>query len=557
MRRLLAILTVELKNHFSLAMLARQIRFGIGRWRTIAIAALLAAALIPLIVLFIQGINWLFVNLAAIGQESALIGLGVLAGQFIIFILGFFYVLSAFYFSNDLEILIPLPVRPNHVVIAKLAVVVINEYLTMMPVVLPILVGYAILARAPVDFWILLLPVYLLLPIIPLTLSALLAIGLMRVVNLSRRKDALIIVGTLLLLTIQLVINNRLARAGEDPQVILQLFAEKDGLIRIIGRGFPPSVWASRSLALGFTPTGLLQLLILAGTSALMFFGLVVLSERLFYQGAIGLNEIAAKRRALSRADMESAVAGGRHPLRAIFAREVKLMNRTPIFLLNGVLVVVIVPAVILIGAGSAGSGGSFISLLRKFTANHQMTGILVLTAFGLVCGCLNGTSSSAFSREGRHFWISKVIPVPWRVQIAAKLFHSYAISLIGIIVALVVSAIAFKAPANCLLPAGALALIGSAALNIAGLRIDLARPLLKWTNPQVAIKQNFNVIIAFVIDLAFMAACGFGARFLLGAGVSGAIVFLCLLIFAAAVSWIAWRDLLAFAQRKYPQIEA
>jgi ABC-2 type transport system permease protein len=254
---------------------------------------------------------------------------------------------------------------------------------------------------------------------------------------------------------------------------------------------------------------------------------------------------------------MEKAISSGHHPLRAIFQREMRLMNRTPIFLLNGVLVVVIVPAVVLIAASSSGGGDSLLALVRSLGSHASATTILALAAFFLVCGCLNGTASSAFSREGRHFWISKIIPVPWRRQIAAKLLHSYLIALMGIVVAVGVAAIAFRMPAQSLVPAAVLALAGSALLSIVGLRIDLARPLLKWTNPQVAIKQNMNVILAMIIDLSFMAACGFLAHFLLSLGLSGTLV--CLLILGVALlgAWIAWRELIAYAGRKCPRIEA
>jgi ABC-2 type transport system permease protein len=557
MSRLRALVSMDLKNHFPLALLWRQIRYDTRRVRPLLIAILVTAALVPLVFAFVHFITWLYGSLHMIGQESALIAFGVIAGQLTIFVLGLFYIIAAFYFASDLHILIPLPLRPNQVVLSKLIVVIVTEYLLIMPIVLPVLLGYGILARAPLSYWALLPPVYLLLPIIPLSLSALLAIGLMRVVNLSRRKDTLIVVGSLLLIVLQLFINLRIRGAGNDTAGVLRIFTEHDGLVRTIGRGFPPSIWASRSLTAGFSPEGLSQLLLLAGASALAFVGIVALSEKLFYQGAIGLNEIAARRRTLSRGDMEKAISSGRHPVRALFQRELRLMNRTPIFLLNGVLVVVIVPVIVLIAASSSRGGGSLLALIRSLGSRPSATEILAIAAFLLVCGCLNGTASSALSREGRHFWISKVIPVPWRQQIAAKLLHSYLIALLGIVVALGVAAIALRLPARSLAPAAVLALAGSALLNIVGLRIDVARPLLKWTNPQVAIKQNLNVILAMILDLSFMATCGFLAHFLLSAGLSDTLVLLLILGVALGGACIAWRELIAYAGRKCPRIDA
>ena len=46
---------------------------------------------------------------------------------------------------------------------------------------------------------------------------------------------------------------------------------------------------------------------------------------------------------------MSRRVSSGRRPVRAIFAREWRIMNRTPIFLLNGVLTAVLVPLIFVV----------------------------------------------------------------------------------------------------------------------------------------------------------------------------------------------------------------
>ncbi len=334
---------------------------------------------------------------------------------------------------------------------------------------------------------------------------------------------------------------------------MLRALVGEDGLIRVIGSKFPPSVWASRSLSQGLSGGGLLQFLLFAGVSMLLFAGLVALSEKLFYQGAIGLSEVAAKRRKISRAEMARKVSAGRQPVRAIFWREVKLMNRTPIFLLNGLLVVVIVPVFFMAAVSGPGAWSSFFSVFKAAGAADPITMVWLLAAFFLACGCLNGTASSAFSREGRQFWISKVLPVPWRQQVAAKFFHSYLISLVGTVVAAAAAAIVLGVHPTVLLGAVLLAIAASAALTVMGLRIDLARPLLDWTNPQKAIKQNFNVFLALAVDLGSVALCGFLASFLRSKGISGATVTVMLFAIALLAAWAGWRNLLAFADRKYP----
>ncbi|MBP2681559.1 MAG: hypothetical protein H6Q78_1422, partial [Candidatus Krumholzibacteriota bacterium] len=461
---------LELKTNFSLAAIWWHIKHGENRLRSLLIAVLILVGLTPMVVAFILGIKTIYGALHTIGQESALILLGVIAGQTLVFVFGFFYVISAFYFSNDLERLISLPLRPNEVVASKFLVVIVNEYFSIMPFVLPVFLGYGILAHAPLEFWILLVPVYLLLPVIPLAVSALLAIALMRVVNLTRKKDALIIVGSLVLIGLNFFIQMR-THGESDTAAIARMLTERDGLVQMIGNRFPPSVWASRSLSHGFSPEGIGQLGLLAAVSAAILFGMVALSEKLFYEGAIGLSEITSRRRKLSRLEMERSIAQGRGPLRAILDREIKIMNRTPVYLLNGVLVGVLVPALLIVGVRSSDDNPLGV-LVSAAESGHTAVLILVLAAFAIVCGCMSGTASSSFSREGKYFWISKIIPVSWRRQVAAKFLHSYLVSLVGIVAALIGSLVVAPVSGPALAAAALLSLVGAVPLNAAGLWI-------------------------------------------------------------------------------------
>ena len=79
--------------------------------------------------------------------------LGILAGQLLILIFGIYYILSAFYFSRDLNMLIPLPVRPSEVLISKFIVLMVNEYLTVAVIVLPFVVTFGVLDAGGFGYW--------------------------------------------------------------------------------------------------------------------------------------------------------------------------------------------------------------------------------------------------------------------------------------------------------------------------------------------------------------------------------------------------------------------
>ena len=560
MRRLGSLVRVGLRSNFGLSLL----RFRLFKQKKdlwmVPLVVLGAAGLAPALYGYLLLIKNAFGILKPLGQEQALPGFAVLIGQFLILIFGLYYVISAFYFSKDLETLIPLPLKPFEVIFSKFTIILVNEYLTMVPIVLPMLVYFGILSHAGPAYWVNALLVYLLLPIIPLGLVSIIVVGLMRVVNFSRKKDALIIVGSLVLIVAGLgfqVYINRAAGSNPNPQALADFFASPDSLLKQIGSKFPPSIWAGKALAGGFSSSGLLNLALLAGVSLVLFYAILVLAERLFYRGLIGLGEVSGRKKSLSSQEMSRRMSSGRRPVQAIFSREWRIMNRTPIFLLNGILTAFLIPLIFVL-MGTTGSGrGDVASLLRTMTTSGNRTLVILFAAcFLMICGCLNGTASSAFSREGSQFWMSKVIPVAPREQVAAKFLHSYLVALLGIMTAMVVLVVVLRLKATYCAIALFFALVGGVALTAVGMTIDLARPLLQWTNPQKAIKQNLNVVFALLAELGILAIVGYSLNLLSKAGVSGNGLLLIALAALIILSWTGYHFLLRFSDRRYGEIE-
>ena len=100
------------------------------------------------------------------------------------------------------------------------------------------------------------------------------------------------------------------------------------------------------------------------------------------------------------------------------------------------------------------------------------------------------------------------------------------------------------------------LALVATALLTSVGMMIDLARPLLDWTNPQKAIKQNLNVLLAMFANAGILAAAFFGVKALIKAGVASTLI-ICLLFAALTfLSMIGYAALCSFADKRYGEIE-
>ena len=434
MSKLGALVRAELKSNFGMAILYHRLfREKKDRWLVplMGLSLLGAFSMLYCLVLFIKE---MYPLLKPMGQERALLALGILAGQLLILIFGIYYIISAFYFSRDLNMLIPLPVRPSEVLISKFIVLMVNEYLTVAVIVLPFVITFGVLDAGGFGYWVSAALVYMALPVIPLVIVSLIVVPMMRWINISRKKDLLILIGGTAVLAAAFgfqFLTQKAQNGNVSAQQVAAFLASPDSLLQRIGSNFPPSIWATKAISGGFSTEGLINLAVFLVTSLLLFAAMIVVAEKLFYKGVIGLNETSGRRRLLTREEMSRRVSSGRRAIFAIFMREFRIMNRTPVFLLNGVLVVVLLPAFFIL-TSRTGSNTTAADLHKLIASGNSLPIILILALFMIVCSCVNGTASSTFSREGAQFWISRVIPVSPREQVAAKFFHSYLIGVLG-----------------------------------------------------------------------------------------------------------------------------
>jgi ABC-2 type transport system permease protein len=560
MKTFLVLFRTGLRVNFGLSVLKPRYLFRDRKdlWM-VPLVGLGLVGLLPVLFFYVKLTGKVYGWLEPLGQQGVLLTFALLAGQFLVLVFGFYFVISAFYFSRDLEILIPLPLSPGQVLLSKFSVILVNEYLTISPIVLPVFITYGIVSHGGPAYWIRAAAVYLLLPVIPLAVVSILVVGMMRVINVSRKKDALIIVGSLVLIAGAIGVQfwlGRSAGSAPDRAALIRFLSAPDGLIQQIGSKFPPSIWASKALAYGLSSPGPLNAALTVGVSLLLFGGLFAAAQKFFYRGLIGLGEQTARRRTLSRDRLESGISAGRRPVRAIFERELRIMNRTPIFLLNGVLSVVLIPVLFVLMWNTGKRASDATVLLALIRSAEASVAVIAAALFMTISGSLNGTASSTFSREGGQFWMSKVIPVSPAEQAAGKFLHSYAVAVLGVAASALVVLFVFHLNPGIIAAAVALALAATFLLTVVGMIIDLARPLLTWTNPQKAIKQNFNVLLGIFADLGVMVLLYFFIRFLSKAGISGWAVPAVLFGLLTVISAVSFKLLTGFAGKRYRDIE-
>ncbi|MEW6307588.1 MAG: hypothetical protein AB1492_00845 [Bacillota bacterium] len=449
---------------------------------------------------------------AQFGQpEIALTG-AVMVVSMLVFFTGIMGIVSVFFFANDLEALVALPLRPGAIAAAKFAAVLVGEYVTVAMILLPAALAYSRHASGGIGFWVAAVVVALLVPVLPLALATLLSVLLMRVIN-RRHRDLFFIASSLLLVGAFMYVQLSLTAIPPDQleAYLLQLAAGRLDLVAALGGAYPPAVWATRAMAAAFTPRGWAPLggVVASVLAAVALAGYA--SDRLLLGGLIGSREVV-RRRAAPLGRVLSARLGTGSALWALYLREWRAFIRTPVWALNGLLGALIVPLVLIFPALEAGSPfGPVFDQVRTGGPATFISTVVVAAMVAFLAG-LNTTASTALSREGKQLWISQVIPASPVVQVQGKVLLSLISSGLCAIPVLLVYAAVLRAPWPNVVAAALIGLAAGMAASLAGLLFDFWRPHLGWNNPQQAVKQNLNVLV----PLPVLGALGYGLARLL-----------------------------------------
>lgn len=476
--------------------------------------AFLFVCLLPLLGMLSHFGGEAYRTMAVIGQEGLVLSMAFSAASILSLVLGFPMLISVFYLTGDIERLMYLPVKPWQIVGAKFTISLIFTYLTSFYFLMPLLTGYGVAAGAGAGFWILAVLALLLLPVIPLVYGGIISMVIMRVFKRAKNKDFITILSVVLSLCLAFALSS-LGNLNLEGAALQELLLKGgNSLMGLMNGIFPALRFLEAAVAEG-SVLSLLLFLAVTAASVVVFF---LIAERLYFAGAMGMRETKAGRKRISAEESRRLSrrksAGG-----ACFRKEVRLLVRSPIYFMNCVMLVflwplfIAVPVVIQMVQKQDFSIGELLKLISM-----EGTGGTALTLFVVLCislgtGLFNYVAGTAISREGKNLYFMKVIPVPLKVQLRAKLLTAVYFGVAGTtlycMIFLVASVFLFGLPAWTL----PFALMGSVCANVIQcaiqLFVDLFHPKLNWENEQQAVKQNFTVILGMLLNLAVGAALG------------------------------------------------
>ncbi len=499
-------------------------------------------------------LNTSYDSLWQLGQESAILTQGFVAGMMLTLVFGAAWVIAAFYFAKDLTVLVPLPLSGGAILTAKFLTVLSTEYLTLLLATAPPIVVYGVRGGLSTSYWLMALLVFLLTPVIPMVIAALFSIVLMRVIAPKRGRDILTIVGSLfgvvIFAAVQYFQQITLRSTGSDQ--LMRLLTAQDGLVQMTGRYFPPAIWASLSLAHPWQRPGMGALALLLGWTILAVMALYLLADRYFLPALLSGSEVG-KKKSLTEGQMTKQMVE-QSQIQALLRREFRLFNRNPTWMMNTLLAAVLVPVAMVMPLLSGGVGADMGELFKLPRITEILT--LATAAFVVFETTLQTIAVTAFSREGKELWIIRSLPIDFGQLLRAKAYHAVVMALIAATPAVGLMVFFFHIPVVNLLLGLLLGCVGFIPFVALGLLIDLYNPYLDWNNAQQVIKKNLNAVLYSIGSMVLIGAVIAATAGMFAGGWSFTAIYGVLLVGLTVVGLLLSLLLMRVGEKLYTKIE-
>ena len=431
-------------------------------------------------------------------------------------VFGFNVIINIFYFSNDIENLLPLPLKPHEIIAAKFSYSLLSENIMEFILIVGVCIGYMSAAKYSLFGIITSIIGIITMPVIPLAMCGIVCLILMYFTHSVKNRDflnkvtgigtAVLIVGALIAL---------ICVSGLNADMIsTSLASGENTFLNAMNIVFPQIPLMMRAICEN-SPLWLL-LYILANAVFVVIF--LFLASKMYLKGVSDVNTSKNKP---SKDLAEKAILASEQKsiFKSYLKKEFIVLFKTPPFFMDCIAVNLLWPvflAVIVILQGQTNFLSAVLTPYLAGDSNSIVYVTLIIIAVSVLVTAINSIASAAITREGKHFEFMRYIPVELKLQLNVKAAASILISGIGMvlyIIAFYVYCMFFNAPFNSLVMIvmpivhTVLSLLCVVFISYLGIYMDSINPKLIWDDEINALRGNYNVFINTAVAMAVMIA--------------------------------------------------
>ena len=443
-------------------------------------------------------------GLISIQQEAVFIGLILLMTIGFTLFQSIFSSINVLYFTKDSEYILPLPLKPSEIILARTNVIIIMEYIVELIISLVPLIIYGVMTGAGVIYYITMLIALILIPIFPVLLISTIVMFVMSFSKIVRNKNRFQLIATVIVLIFSVVLGMSFSTFDEEitQEQMIQLVMQANGLVDLI-KGYFPTL---APLTTALTTTSLFEVLIsILETIGISFIALIIyvfIAEKIYFKGLVG--NLFSGNKKKGKVDLSKNNFRNSKLYKSYIGKEFKLLFRNPIFLMQCLVPAVLIP-IIMIGIFALNFKDISQEELQEITSLIPTDTLVVVSVIlGIIqfFFMFSYISITAISRDGNNAVFMKYAPVSLYKQYMYKIAPNYIINTIMIILTLVMQQYILKMPLITLALIFVISMVMSALQSILMLIIDLKKPKLEWDSEYAVVKQNMNLMYPMILSL-------------------------------------------------------
>ena len=478
-----------LKSRFS-ALLASMSQSTKGKKkRTGAVAVILIIVFALLAVYMIGAVSIMFFGVGYMlneqGNEWAFFTIASLVSSALCMLGSIFTTKTQIFESKDNELLLSMPIPPKYILISRILILLIVNYILEALIMIPAIVMYGITCGYTVLGFVFAISSFILIPFLSLAVSAIIAWIISYIASKIRNKT---LVSTALF-TIFFVVYmyfcfslGTLTGSGEELDIDVSGLKNAFTFYHI-GNSIANESWLH-----------FLYFALMAIVPAIITFALISYS----FIRIITTKKTAKKVVYKEKNEKSSS------PMVALIKKEAKRFFTSTAYMMNcgmGIIMMAIVTVVATINSGN------ILSMLDDPTVGMEKEIILglipvIIVIFASMMCSMCMISTPSISLENKSMWILQSLPVRPRTILFAKILNHIIISAPVSLISVIVLCIAFKVDfiSSLLVAISTITLVALTAYF--GMFLGLKFPKFDWQNENVAVKQGFAI---FGTMLGFM----------------------------------------------------
>lgn len=421
------------------------------------------------------------------------------------FVFGLNVIYNVFYFSADIEYILPLPLKPYQVISAKFTAALISENIMQFMVVLAAMAGYIIAAGLPVWTWLCVILCMFTLPIIPLIYCGIIALITMYFTRFIRSKDRVNkITGALTILIILAIVLFCSNLDGFNSEALTKSIAGDSALLNVLNIILPHIRFIISGIS-GGNPFGVLIYLLINIVAIAVF---LLLAQLMYFKGVVGISGSNTDKTSSKSKDSLGKLKLGKLSI-TYFKKELLILFRTPAYFMNCIIINFVWPILlylVYVLQGQSNFLGEFFDNLRNGSATAGLIFVLCVSGISVLITSANSIASSSITREGSHFAFMKYIPVPFMTQINIKAAVSITVGGIGMILYVIIAGVLFAMNPIFIAFCCFISLLSVIFASYFGVYMDSVNPKLVWDDEVNALRGNYNIFYNMALSILLEA---------------------------------------------------